>query len=50
VCLETPDPFHAVGEFYRNFDQTSDDEVRSLLAAAHHETDSQAPDPSMPPA
>jgi predicted phosphoribosyltransferase len=35
VCLETPEPFHAVGEFYRNFDQTSDDEVRALLAAYH---------------
>ncbi len=34
VCLQTPEPFHAVGEFYRNFDQTSDEEVRSLLAQA----------------
>ncbi|MGA7523759.1 MAG: phosphoribosyltransferase [Acidobacteriaceae bacterium] len=42
VCLETPDPFHAVGEFYRNFDQTSDEEVRALLAAAYHETETQA--------
>lgn len=32
VCLNTPEPFHAVGEFYRDFDQTSDDEVRTLLA------------------
>jgi len=38
VCLETPEPFHAVGEFYREFDQTSDEEVRRLLAAAYHET------------
>lgn len=35
VCLETPEPFHAVGEFYRNFDQTSDTEVRALLAQSH---------------
>jgi putative phosphoribosyl transferase len=34
VCLETPDPFYAVGFAYRNFDQTSDDEVRRLLAEA----------------
>lgn len=34
VCLETPEPFHAVGEFYRNFAQTTDAEVRSLLAQA----------------
>lgn len=37
VCLEMPDPFHAVGEFYRNFDQTPDEEVRSLLALAYHD-------------
>jgi putative phosphoribosyl transferase len=34
VCFETPEPFHSVGEFYRNFDQTTDDEVRALLAQA----------------
>lgn len=34
ICLETPDPFHAVGEFYRNFDQTTDVEVCALLAKA----------------
>lgn len=34
VCIESPDSFHAVGEFYRNFDQTTDDEVRTLLAQA----------------
>jgi predicted phosphoribosyltransferase len=32
VCAVTPEPFHAVGVWYRHFDQTSDDEVRSLLA------------------
>ena len=32
VCIETPEPFHAVGEFYHNFDQTTDDEVRVFLA------------------
>jgi len=34
VCLSTPYPFEAVGLFYRNFTQTTDDEVRNLLAAA----------------
>src|SRR5262245_39824112 len=34
VCLMTPDPFIAVGVWYRNFGQTTDDEVRELLADA----------------
>jgi predicted phosphoribosyltransferase len=37
-CLETPEPFHAVGEFYRNFDQTTDEEVRAFLAEAREHT------------
>ncbi len=32
VCLHTPSPFWAVGAFYLNFEQTSDEEVRDLLA------------------
>lgn len=34
VCIETPRDFHSVGWWYRDFDQTQDDEVRALLAAA----------------
>ena len=34
VCAITPDPFYAVGSWYAEFDQTSDDEVRELLAEA----------------
>jgi predicted phosphoribosyltransferase len=34
VCARTPEPFHAVGLYYRNFEQTSDDEVRQLLTEA----------------
>lgn len=34
VCLSMPEPFDAVGCWYRSFPQTSDDEVRELLAAA----------------
>jgi len=35
VVLGTPEPFGAVGAFYRDFHQTSDDEVRALIAQAH---------------
>lgn len=31
VCLESPAEFYAVGQFYREFPQTTDDEVISLL-------------------
>ena len=34
VCLETPVPYFAVGQGYRNFAQTSDDEVAALLNRA----------------
>ena len=34
VCLATPRPFSAVGEWYEDFRQTSDLEVRDLLARA----------------
>jgi predicted phosphoribosyltransferase len=32
VCFATPEPFMAVGRFYDDFSQTTDDEVRELLA------------------
>jgi predicted phosphoribosyltransferase len=31
VCARTPQPFSAVGMWYRDFSETSDDEVRTLL-------------------
>jgi predicted phosphoribosyltransferase len=34
VCLSTPSPFYAVGIWYEDFSQTSDDEVRNLLRQA----------------
>jgi predicted phosphoribosyltransferase len=34
VCAETPEPFFGVGRWYEDFTQTSDDEVRELLARA----------------
>lgn len=34
VCVLTPEPFLAVGRWYADFDQTSDREVKELLARA----------------
>lgn len=34
VCLHTPENFHAVGLWYKDFSQTSDVEVKTLLAEA----------------
>lgn len=34
VCAITPEPFHAVGLWYEDFAQTTDEEVRDLLARA----------------
>ena len=34
VCVSTPEPFDAVGLWYEQFSQTSDEEVTRLLAAA----------------
>lgn len=35
VCATTPEPFLAVGLWYRDFSQTTDEEVRELLARAN---------------
>jgi len=32
VCIDSPSSFFAVGAWYRNFNQTTDAEVRDLLA------------------
>lgn len=32
VCLEAPEEFHAVGQFYRDFPQVEDEEVIAILA------------------
>jgi predicted phosphoribosyltransferase len=37
VCAFTPEPFFGVGQFYENFQQTMDEEVRELLARANIE-------------
>ena len=38
VCLSTPPDFMAVGEWYADFGQTTDEEVREFLSAADEET------------
>ena len=38
VCARTPEPFYGVGEWYADFSQTTDEEVRELLARAERET------------
>jgi putative phosphoribosyl transferase len=31
ICLDTPENFFAIGEFYEDFSQVSDEEVTTLL-------------------
>ncbi len=38
VCLQTPYPFYAVGLWYRDFGQTTDEQVRVLLDQSTKET------------
>lgn len=37
ICLQTPEPFHAVGAWFQDFSQTTDEEVRELLDRAARE-------------
>ncbi len=49
VCLETPEPFFGVGQFYDDFSQVSDDEVTELLKrAAEERSEEQFRGPSEP--
>jgi putative phosphoribosyl transferase len=41
ICLETPEPFYGVGQFYYDFSQVSDQEVNELLDRAAREIDEQ---------
>jgi len=36
IALMTPEDFHAVGQWYEDFGQTTDEEVTHLLASASH--------------
>ena len=47
VCVETPEPFDAVGRWYRDFSQTTDAEVQALLdGRPRSPTTTRAPDVS----
>lgn len=37
ICARMPEPFYAVGAWYRDFSQTTDEEVRELLEQANDE-------------
>ena len=37
ICVATPEPFHAVGQWYQEFPQATDDEVCALLEEARRE-------------
>ncbi len=50
ICAITPDPFYAVGLWYEDFSQTTDDEVRDLLAQATQARPSLAGERGSPPA
>ena len=45
VCLYTPEPFYAVGLWYEDFSQTTDEEVSELLARAAAEQGAEAAHP-----
>jgi putative phosphoribosyl transferase len=36
ICAMTPTPFHAVGEWYEDFPQNTDEEVQQLLTASRN--------------
>jgi predicted phosphoribosyltransferase len=40
ICAVTPEPFYAVGVWYKDFSQTTDEEVRDLLERAAYEQSS----------
>jgi len=44
ICLSTPHSFHAVGQHYRDFAQTTDEEVVALLNEARNWTPSRPED------
>ena len=43
ICAFAPENFYGVGQFYEDFSQTTDDEVRELLAAAAEKFESSQP-------
>jgi putative phosphoribosyl transferase len=47
ICAITPEPFIAVGAWYSDFSQTSDEEVRQLLEQTSRGQDDHSPLPSL---
>src|SRR5881394_3636817 len=47
ICAITPEPFHAVGMWYADFTQTTDDEVRELLKKAQADHAAEAGHPEL---
>lgn len=45
VCAVTPEHFRAVGDWYQDFSDTRDEEVRELLARAWHTESARTPNP-----
>ncbi len=45
VCGVTPEPFYAVGLWYDDFAQTTDEEVHDLLGRAAHQASTASPSP-----
>ncbi|MCP3137697.1 phosphoribosyltransferase [Pyxidicoccus xibeiensis] len=48
ICARMPEPFYAVGLWYRDFAQTTDEEVRELLSHAAMERGASLEQPSAP--
>lgn len=46
VCARAPNAFAAVGQWYQDFSQTTDDEVQHLLELAQRRQDARAPERS----
>lgn len=45
VCVHTPELFYAIGQFYEDFSQVTDEEVRDLLQRAAQPLQKAAPEP-----
>src|SRR5213078_4800375 len=47
ICAKTPEPFLGVGRWYEDFSQTTDEEVRELLAKAQADRAAEAGHPEL---
>jgi predicted phosphoribosyltransferase len=39
ILIYTPEPFYSIGQFYENFEQVGDDEVRKIMKRHGYKTD-----------